>query len=64
MIDKLFKEFVFLKDKLGKKYEVSDGILKFKLIFCLIVDYKDVLLDFEYVYEFMVIVRLEGYIRK
>ncbi|MXR57726.1 tRNA uridine-5-carboxymethylaminomethyl(34) synthesis enzyme MnmG [Mesomycoplasma hyorhinis] len=64
MIDKLSKEFVSPKDKLGKKYEVSDGTSKLKLISRPTVDYKDVLPDFEYAYELMVIARLEGYIRK
>lgn len=64
MIDKLSKEFISPKDKLGQKYQVTDGTSKLKLISRPNVDYKDVLPDFEYAYELTVIARLEGYIRK
>ncbi|WP_069098549.1 tRNA uridine-5-carboxymethylaminomethyl(34) synthesis enzyme MnmG [Mesomycoplasma ovipneumoniae] len=63
-IEKLSKDFLSPKDPLAKKYGIKTGISKLKLISRPDVDFKDILPDFEYGYELMVISRLKGYIQK
>ncbi|MHA0332655.1 tRNA uridine-5-carboxymethylaminomethyl(34) synthesis enzyme MnmG, partial [Mesomycoplasma ovipneumoniae] len=63
-IEKLSKDFLSPKDLLAKKYGIKTGISKLKLISRPDVDFKDILPDFEYGYELMVISRLKGYIQK
>ncbi|CAT04683.1 tRNA uridine 5-carboxymethylaminomethyl modification enzyme GidA [Mesomycoplasma conjunctivae] len=63
-ISQLDKEFVSPKDELGKKYNVLNGISKLKLISRPDTDYKDIVKDFEFGYELMVLCRLKGYIQK
>lgn len=63
-IEKLSKDFLSPKHPLAKKYGIKTGISKLKLISRPDVDFKDILPDFEYGYELMVISRLKGYIQK
>ncbi|WDV48675.1 tRNA uridine-5-carboxymethylaminomethyl(34) synthesis enzyme MnmG [Mesomycoplasma ovipneumoniae] len=63
-IEKLSKDFLSPKNPLAKKYGIKTGISKLKLISRPDVDFKDILPDFEYGYELMVISRLKGYIQK
>lgn len=60
----LSKEFVSPKDELAKKYNLEKRISKLKLISWPNVNFKDILLDFEFGYELTVMARLKGYIQK
>ncbi|MBG0730517.1 tRNA uridine-5-carboxymethylaminomethyl(34) synthesis enzyme MnmG [Mycoplasma sp. 'Moose RK'] len=63
-IEQLSCEFISSNDQLAKKYKIENGISKLRLISRPNVDFRDIIPDFEYGYELMVISRLKGYIQK